>query len=140
MNIRLSLLTAAVAISLVACGGNANLATTNADAGIRNIDTLVVIYAENRGFDTLYGLFPGADGIPGVNPSAKSSYIPQKDYDGSTLPGLPPTWGCVTLPGQTKVITQAQSANMPNRPFQIDSAAGLNADASLITRDLVHRF
>ncbi|HWZ47577.1 MAG TPA: acid phosphatase [Herbaspirillum sp.] len=140
MNIRLSLLTAAVAISLVACGGNANLATTNADAGIRNIDTLVVIYAENRGFDTLYGLFPGADGIPGVNPSAKSSYIPQKDYDGSTLPVLPPTWGGVTLPGQTKVITQAQSANMPNRPFQIDSAAGLNADASLITRDLVHRF
>ena len=34
------------------------------------IDTVVVIYAENRAFDTLFGLFPGANGIPGVNPSA----------------------------------------------------------------------
>ena len=138
MNFRLSLLAAAVTVALTGCGGNANLATD--DAGIRNIDTLVVIYAENRGFDTLYGLFPGANGIPGVNPSAKTAYIPQKDYDGSILPVLPPTWGGVTIPGQSKVITQAQSANLPNRPFQIDSADGLNAPASLVTRDLVHRF
>jgi acid phosphatase len=138
----LSLLAAAVTASLVACGGLANLAANDAgaNASIRNIDTLVVIYAENRGFDTLYGLFPGADGIPGVNPTSKSSYIPQKDFDGSVLPVLPPTWGGVTIPGQSKVITQAQSANMPNRPFQVDGPSGMNADASIITRDLVHRF
>lgn len=137
-HLRLSLLAAAVTVSLTACGGKANLAANN--DSIRNIDTLVVIYAENRGFDTLYGLFPGADGIPGVNPTSKIAYIPQKDYDGSVLPVLPPTWGGVTVPGQKKVITQAQSANMPNRPFQADSANGLNADASIITRDMVHRF
>ncbi|MBK7062721.1 MAG: hypothetical protein IPH51_20685 [Rubrivivax sp.] len=28
---------------------------------------MVVIYAENRAFDNLYGLFPGANGIPGRN-------------------------------------------------------------------------
>jgi phospholipase C len=33
--------------------------------GLDAIDTVVVIYAENRAFDNLYGLFPGANGIPG---------------------------------------------------------------------------
>ena len=47
---------------LAACAGmpagDRNAAAVNA------IDTVVVIYAENRGFDTLYGMFPGANGIP----------------------------------------------------------------------------
>src|SRR6478609_7404611 len=30
---------------------------------IDRVDTVVVIYAENRAFDTFYGLFPGANGI-----------------------------------------------------------------------------
>jgi len=53
---------------------------------------------------------------------------------------LPPTWGGVTAPGQSRVITQAQSANLPNKPFQIDGKDGLALDGSIITRDLVHRF
>ncbi|MFC5473904.1 acid phosphatase [Paraherbaspirillum soli] len=133
---RLSLLSAALAVGLGACGGSS---TVTAD-GINQIDTVVVIYAENRGFDTLYGLFPGANGIPGVNPSSKIQYVPQKDFDGSTLPVLPPTWGGMTVPGQSKVVTQAQSANLPNQPFQLDSASGFNLDSTVITRDLVHRF
>ena len=90
---RLSLLTVAaisVAAGLSACGGNANI--TGDDTAVRSIDTVVVIYAENRGFDTLYGLFPGANGIPGVNPSSKGAYLPQVDVDGAVLPVLPPTW------------------------------------------------
>src|SRR5882724_6897720 len=73
-----------IAALLVACadpqreGGSA--------AAVDAIDTVVVIYAENRGFDTLYGLFPGADGIPGVNPSAVGSNAPQKYFDGAVLP------------------------------------------------------
>ena len=31
--------------------------------GITKIETVVVIFAENRAFDNLYGHFPGADGI-----------------------------------------------------------------------------
>ena len=30
------------------------------------IETIVVVYAENRSFDHLYGLFPGAEGIAGA--------------------------------------------------------------------------
>lgn len=137
--LRLSLLGAAIAVALSACGGNAAVAT-GADDAVRNIDTVVVIYSENRGFDTLYGLFPGADGVPGVNPTSRGMMTPQADVDGAVLPVLPPTWGGVTAPGQPRVITQAQSANLPNKPFQIDGKDGLALDGSIITRDLVHRF
>ena len=35
-----------------------------ADETLARIKTIVVIYAENRSFDHLYGFFPGADGKP----------------------------------------------------------------------------
>ncbi|MBB3212260.1 acid phosphatase [Herbaspirillum sp. Sphag1AN] len=129
---------AAVVVGLSACGGNP--AVAHDDSALRNINTLVVIYAENRGFDNLYGLFPGANGIPGVNSSARGNVNPQVDVDGAVLPVLPPTWGGATVPGQSKVVTQAQSAGLPNKPFRIESTEGLGLDSSIITRDLVHRF
>ncbi len=113
----------------------------SAGAALGNIKNIVVIYAENRGFDNLYGLFPGANGVPGVNPTSTSAYVPQKDYDNSTLPVLPPTWGGMTAAGQSLVITQAQTANLPNKPFQIDDAnSPIAMPQSVISRDLVHRF
>lgn len=110
-----------------------------------NVKTIVVIYAENRGFDNLYGLFPGANGIPGVNPTSTGTAVAQKDFDGSVLPTLPPTWGGVTAGGQSVQITQASTANMPNQMFQIDSASGFGSTGTVvgqnvITRDLWHRF
>lgn len=120
-------------------------AAARSAAAVNAIDTVVVIYAENRGFDTLYGLFPGANGIPGVNPSAVGDYVPQKDFDGTVLPVLPPAWGGLTAGGQAVTLTQAQTTGMPNRPFRIDDPAGLNGSGTVvgpavITRDLVHRF
>ena len=38
----------------------------NVPSGIANIETIVVIYAENRSFDNLYGYFPGANGLQHV--------------------------------------------------------------------------
>lgn len=109
------------------------------------ITNVVVIYAENRGFDNLYGLFPGANGVPGVNPTAVGQYEPQKDFDGSVLPVLPPTWGGLTVAGQSVTLSQAATANFNNKPFQIDDPTGLNGTGvvvpqSVISRDLVHRF
>lgn len=134
---------AAVAAALLtACAG---MPGDRNDAAVNAIDTVVVIYAENRAFDTMYGLFPGANGIPGVNPSAVGPYVPQKDFDGAVLPTLPPAWGGLTANGQPVTLTQAQSAGMPNRPFRIDDPAGLNGSGVVVsqaitTRDLVHRF
>ncbi|HZT56138.1 MAG TPA: acid phosphatase, partial [Burkholderiaceae bacterium] len=107
--------------------------------------TVVVIYAENRAFDNLYGLFPGANGVPGKNPSSTGGFAPQRDFDGSVLPVLPPAWGGLTAGGQPVTLTQAMSAGMPNAPFQIDDPKGLNGSGvvvgqNIITRDLVHRY
>jgi len=109
------------------------------------IETVVVIYAENRAFDTLYGLFPGANGIPGRNPTSTGTVYPQKDFDGSVLPVLPPAWGGLTAGGQPVTLTQAQSANLPNAMFQIDDPKGIGSSGiavgpQIITRDLVHRY
>ncbi len=113
--------------------------------GIDAVDTLVVIYAENRAFDTFYGLFPGANGIPGRNPSAVGTVLPQRDVDGAVLAVLPPVWGGLTAAGQTPVVTEAQTAGLPNRPFRIDGpdafdGRGTGAPIGVTTRDLVHRF
>jgi acid phosphatase len=113
-----------------------------------NVKTIVVIYAENRSFDNLYGNFPGANGlgrIIGANGKPTAAYHPQKDRDGKTvLPTLPRTWGGLTARGSTPVVTEAQSSGLPNQPFPIETAFQKSANATLststVTRDLWHRF
>ena len=46
----------------------AGLGPTASGAGIESIENIVVIYAENRSFDNLYGSFPGANGLSRVTP------------------------------------------------------------------------
>jgi acid phosphatase len=140
----MKLTTLAMALSILDLAACTTGRTPDA-AAISGIQNVVVIYAENRSFDNMYGLFPGANGIPGVNPTSTGGYLPQRDFDGSVLPVLPPAWGGLTANGQPVTLTQAQSAGMPNRPFQIDATAGVNGsgvvvDQHIVTRDLVHRF
>jgi acid phosphatase len=105
------------------------------------VDTIVVIYAENRGFDNMYGMYPGANGIPGVNPTGTGTIYPQIDRDAAAtvLPKLPQTWGGVTSAGFMPPITQAMSDNLPNRPYLLQTTYTGFAYQT-ITRDLVHRF
>ncbi len=119
-----------------------------ATAALRaNVGTIVVIYAENRAFDNLYGNFPGARGLSEVidaDGRPLPAYRAQLDRDGSVLATLPPTWGGVTASGYSPVVTQAQSAGLPNAPFPIERAftpqSGVTLDSSVVTRDLAHRF
>jgi acid phosphatase len=100
------------------------------------IETVVVIFAENRGFDTLYGTFPGANGLRNAN---RARYT-QRDRDGSVLKTLPQIWTGLTAQGITPAITEAQTDRLPNAPFGIDDPKGFNASLDIATRDLVHRF
>src|SRR5947208_3110554 len=72
------------------------------------IKTIVVIYAENRSFDHLYGLFPGANGLANVTPEQSV----QRDHDGSVLPYLQ-VWGRDGKP-------DPKWPRLPNAPFRID--------------------
>ena len=99
------------------------------DLQLQRIQHVIVIYAENRSFDNLYGLFPGANGIANASTEAKL----QLDHDGAVLPRLPPVWR-----GDTDVADPA-FPTLANAPFRID-AAPIGLPLSQRTRDLVHMF
>src|SRR6267143_6190509 len=73
------LLLAVVCVLLASC---TSALAQEARRGLDAIEHIVVIYAENRSFDHLFGLFPGANGIAhATNPT-------QVDHDGTPLPHL----------------------------------------------------
>src|SRR5262249_24103147 len=78
-------------------------------ADLSKIQTIVVLYPENRSFDHLYGLFPGANGIANAT---KEQYI-QRDHDGSELPYLR-GW-------HAKGEPDPNYPQLPNAPFRIDA-------------------
>ena len=136
-------------LALAACGDSDTPVDTT--TLLKNkVQNIVVIYAENRSFDNLYGNFPGADGLSTVvdaSGNVTSAYVPQKDRDGTTvLATLPQTWNGVTAAGSSVVITAAQSAGLKNAPFSIETGftaangAGATLDKTTVTRDLYHRF
>ena len=119
-----------------------------APPSVEAIDTVVVIYAGSRAFDNLFGLFPGANGIPGRNPGSQDRPAPQKDVDGSVLPVLPPVWSGLAANGQpyqlTLTLTQAQTLGLPNAVFQLDAPqgigkSGVSVPTSATTRGLARR-
>ena len=99
--------------------------------GLDKIQTVVVIYGENRSFDNMYGNFPGADGIANAQAGHATT---QLDRDGSVLKTLPAFWS--GIPG----FSTAQTANVPNQPFALDNPRGFGETEKVITGDLVHRF
>ena len=105
------------------------------DSALNKIKTIVVIYAENRSFDNLYGLFPGANGI--ANALAKPESYLQRDRDGKTLlPRLPQVWN-------SKDPSWKFVGSLPNQPFQIDAPPGgspITNGMAHPSPDLVHRF
>ena len=105
-------------------------------AGIDQIKSIVVIYAENRSFDNLYGFFPGANGLRRVTGAASR----QVDRDGSVMKQLPPVWGGLTAMGVTPPVTEAQTQHLSNRPFAIDDPQGFATSLDVITRSPWHLF
>jgi acid phosphatase len=99
-----------------------------ATSGLSGIEHILVIYAENRSFDHLYGLFPGANGIANASPALHL----QVDREGKELATLPAVW-------KGKDPHPDFPTNLPNKPFRID-APPINLPLSVPTRDLVHRF
>jgi acid phosphatase len=129
------------------------LAATQSRAATPNYDdiqTIVVIYAENRSFDNLYGSFPGANGLAKAPPAS----VTQLDRDGKPMRGLPAVWGgtgAKVMEGAPVApigLTQGQTAtflNGFNHPYDVAalSQTGGAADSDPLhytNRDLYHRF
>lgn len=97
------------------------------DADLAKIENVVVIYAENRSFDHLYGNFPGANGLA----NAKPENTLQRDHDGKVLPELI-LWDRHGHP-------DPKFPRMPNAPFRID-AAPIGAKLSDLVPSPIHVF
>ena len=106
-------LSARIAFALAALVIVASCAT-RPQSDLARIENIVVIYAENRSFDHLYGLFPGADGIAQATAEEKT----QLDFDGTPLPHLPPTWDQAQ---KGRLRDDLPTAGLPNGPFRIDA-------------------
>lgn len=114
-------------LSLAAAAGCA-LNPPPQKTGLERIEHVVVIYAENRSFDHLFGMFPGADGLA----DATAEQTTQIDRDGKPMPELPPAW-------KGKGPDPAFPHRMPNKPFQLD-APPINLPHSQQVRSAVHKY
>ena len=59
----------AVWLLLTACA-TPDGSTPGGSPTLAKIEHIVVIYAENRSFDSLYGLYPGASGLANATPTS----------------------------------------------------------------------
>lgn len=83
------------------------------------IGHIVVIYTENRSFDHVFGMFPGAEGVH------SAQHPPQVDFDGKPLAALPrPRWD------------DRFPRRLPNAPFRLEPYVGIDGH----TMDPVHDF
>jgi acid phosphatase len=122
--------------ALLAAALIAGSARDGNSTGIEDIENIVVIYAENRSFDNLYGSFSGANGLSGLTPA---DYL-QRDRDGTVFKELPPVWGGLTEKGVGPRVTEAQTEHLPNAPFAIDDPKGFDTPVSVVTQNPWHRF
>ncbi|HET6631479.1 MAG TPA: acid phosphatase [Rhodanobacteraceae bacterium] len=115
----------------------------NLDALLRrHIQTVVVIYAENRSFNNLFGNFPGLAQPLAALPPERAL---QRDRDGRVLATLPPVWHGL-VPHEQVVqhrryrIGEDAITGLANRPWALRTPAGEPLPTGLVTRDLWHRF
>ena len=115
------------------------------DRKLRHIKHIVVIYQENWSFDSLYGLFPGANGLAQASP-ASLNQTDRFDKPLSQQTGQPFS----LVSGSLKLTTPPQPINngaIDNRftpglntllPYDVLKNSTLHANDT--TGDLVHRF
>ena len=92
------------------------------------IGHIIVLFLENRSFDHLYGLFPGAEGI-----HASGFASIQVSAEGRQFATLPAVINNLSRLGG---IDSRFAAGLPNGPFRADRFVGLEER----TGDPVHRF
>ncbi len=124
---------AAAALMLASLGPAALAGGTARDRqdadGLHRVGHIVVIYLENRSFDSLFGLYPGATGIADALAEAPK----QVDRAGQPYASLPQPIDTTARPPRPD---PRFPADLPNRPFAMERYVSLGAK----TGDMVHRY
>ena len=104
---------AAIVVAAIGLGGCATGPAPGTDP-LSRVQSIVVIYAENRSFDHLYGLFPGAEGIA----NATAAQTTQLDFDDKPLPHLPAVWTSDGKP-DIKVQVNIDAQQRPSDRYEV---------------------
>ncbi len=96
--------------------------------GLEKINHIIVIYLENRSFDNLYGLFPGAEGVANAGAAGM-----QVDKEGKPYDKLPPVLNTNFKPPQ---VDARFPLDLPNKPYRAEAYAPM----SQTTGDAWHRY
>jgi phospholipase C len=125
-----------VLVAAVALLGTPPVASADGTADpLANIDHFIIVYQENWSFDSLYGLFPGADGLR----NSSAATLTQIDrLSGNALSSLPPANGFNRYTGSGNVDaantnTNPGFLNIPPQPLNgaVDTRFNTNpADAT----------
>lgn len=99
--------------------------------GLNRIRHIVVIFLENHSFDSLYGRFPGANGIAQAQPQTSM----QSGPDGRLYETLPPVMNAGGKHGAAEADARFPK-DLPNDPFDIGSYVPANQKI----HDLPHRY
>jgi phospholipase C len=97
-------------------------------SGLQKINHVVVIYQENWSFDSLYGKFPGANGIDNAGAAAH-----QVDKDGNAYSTLPQPLNTTFSP---PLVDPRFPTDLPNAPFEMSKFVNPSQQSG----DLVHRY
>eukprot|EP01037_Dinobryon_pediforme_P024372 gene24372-26151_t len=129
-----------LALGLCAAGAMV-MATPQAQSAdsqsLGKIKHVLVIYLENRSFDNIYGLFPGANGIANSRNQDGTQKFPQLDHTGAPYATLPP----VLDTNRSPTARDARfKENLPNGPFLINSNVkdGGSVGTQETTGDSIH--
>lgn len=109
----------ALLLAICASAASSRAAAQEQDNPFARIGHIVVIFTENRSFDHVFGLFPGAEGI------ASAQHPPQVDFEGRPLAALPRPRGDDRFPRR-----------LPNAPFRLEPFVDIDGH----TMDPVHDF
>jgi len=96
--------------------------------GLNRIEHIIVIYLENRSFDSLFGLFPGANGLADAQNAP-----PQVDESGRPYQALPTVMDVKHKP---VILDKRFPTDLANSPFDIARYAKPDEKHP----DLTHRF
>jgi len=118
LNLRHCAMALLAPLFISACGTVPTGMTAARDPKLDKIGQIVVVYLENRSFDHLFGLYPGANGI--ANAQAQKQGVVQVDANGKPYAVLPGP-----LADKSGKPDARLAAPIANGPYRLDPKVGL---------------
>lgn len=118
LNFRHCAIALLVPLFISGCATTPSTTSVGRDPRLDKIGQIVVVYLENRSFDHLFGLYPGANGI--ANAQAQKQGVVQVDASGKPYAVLP-----TPLADKSGKPDARLAGAIPNGPYRLEPNVGL---------------